>query len=237
VDFIATVGDNNYPSGGADTIDANIGQYYSDYIYPYRGEYGRGSATRRFFPALGGHDWLTDEGQAYFDYFGLTRNEKYYQVRQENVDLFILHSEPYEPDGIDADSEQARWLAERVANSTAAWQIVLLHAPPFSSGDRHGSTPTLQWDYAGMGVDAVVGGDDHVYERLQVDGIPYFVNGLGGADWFYDFGTPLPESVARFNGDNGAMRVTAGSTCLQLEFVTQAGGIVDRLVLQANGDE
>src|SRR5262245_65541757 len=34
-DFIATTGDNNYPSGDASTIDANIGQYYHDYIYPY----------------------------------------------------------------------------------------------------------------------------------------------------------------------------------------------------------
>src|SRR5262245_17274080 len=32
-DFIVTVGDNNYTSGSAATIDANIGQYYHDYIY------------------------------------------------------------------------------------------------------------------------------------------------------------------------------------------------------------
>jgi hypothetical protein len=36
-DFIVTTGDNNYPSGGADTIDINVGQYYHEYIYPYDG--------------------------------------------------------------------------------------------------------------------------------------------------------------------------------------------------------
>lgn len=33
VDFIVTVGDNNYPDGEASTIDQNIGQYYQAYIH------------------------------------------------------------------------------------------------------------------------------------------------------------------------------------------------------------
>jgi tartrate-resistant acid phosphatase type 5 len=39
-DFIVTLGDNNYPLGADSTIDQNIGQYYHDYIYPYKGNYG-----------------------------------------------------------------------------------------------------------------------------------------------------------------------------------------------------
>ncbi len=35
-DFVATVGDNNYPDGEASTIDANIGQYYHEFIFPYK---------------------------------------------------------------------------------------------------------------------------------------------------------------------------------------------------------
>src|SRR5689334_17939169 len=37
--FVVTVGDNNYPSGDASTIDANVGQYYHQYISPYKGTY------------------------------------------------------------------------------------------------------------------------------------------------------------------------------------------------------
>src|SRR3990172_1293347 len=44
-DFIVTTGDNNYDSGSASTIDANIGQYYHDFIFPYTGSYGAGAAT------------------------------------------------------------------------------------------------------------------------------------------------------------------------------------------------
>src|SRR3954470_12598916 len=86
-DFIATLGDNNYPTGSAATIDANIGQYYQDYIYPYTGGYGGGSPTgaNRFFPSLGNHDWGDTSpnpagDQPYLDYFTLPGNERYYSV-------------------------------------------------------------------------------------------------------------------------------------------------------------
>src|SRR5262245_6916227 len=39
-EFIITMGDNNYPCGSSKTIDRNIGQYYHEYIYPYKGKYG-----------------------------------------------------------------------------------------------------------------------------------------------------------------------------------------------------
>src|SRR5205085_740845 len=39
-DFITTNGDNNYPLGQSTTIDANVGQYYHDFIFPYLGSYG-----------------------------------------------------------------------------------------------------------------------------------------------------------------------------------------------------
>src|ERR1700681_2156208 len=44
-DSILTVGDNNFETGSASTIDANIGQYYHDLIYPYVGNYGEGAST------------------------------------------------------------------------------------------------------------------------------------------------------------------------------------------------
>src|SRR5437762_1427578 len=42
-DFVITVGNNNYPTGQASTLDTNVGQYYHDFIYPYKGSYGAGS--------------------------------------------------------------------------------------------------------------------------------------------------------------------------------------------------
>jgi len=34
---VVTTGDNNYPDGAAETLDANVGKYYRSFIYPYLG--------------------------------------------------------------------------------------------------------------------------------------------------------------------------------------------------------
>ena len=93
--------------------------------------------------------------------------------------FFALDSDPREPHGRSIHSEQARWLRERLASSTATWKIVYMHHPPYSSGS-HGSVEEMQWPYQEWGATAVLAGHDHVYERIVRDGFPYFVNGLGG---------------------------------------------------------
>lgn len=231
-DFIATTGDNNYPDGMQDTIDANIGQYYHEYIGGYVGQYGPGAADNRFFPSLGNHDWRTHDLRPYLDYFSLPGNERYYAVSWGPVDLFVVDSDRAEPDGVDADSTQANWLADALASSTAAWQLVVLHHAPHSSG-RHGSTEALQWPYARWGADVVIAGHDHAYERIEREGIVYFVNGLGGHGRRYEFGTPIEGSQVRFNGEHGAMRVQATAHELRLEFITVDGRTIDTRVLTA----
>jgi len=229
-DFIATTGDNNYPDGMADTIDANVGQYYHEYIGAYVGSYGEGSADNRFFPTLGNHDWRTHDLAPYLDYFALPGNERYYAVSWGPVDLFMLDSDQAEPDGVDVGSAQARWLRDALAASTAPWQLVLLHHAPYSSGS-HGSTRALQWPFARWGADAVIAGHDHDYERVERDGIVYLVNGLGGHGKRYQFTTPVPGSALRFNEMHGAMRVQATVQELRFEFIRVDGRVVDTRVL------
>ena len=103
-DFVITTGDNNYPDGTAETIDENIGQFYSQFIGNYTGSYGSGSETNRFWPSLGNHDWhsISCSGSScngpYFDYFTLPNNERYYEVDLGLVHLFALNSLSGEPD-------------------------------------------------------------------------------------------------------------------------------------------
>ena len=82
-DLIITTGDNNYPDGEADTIDENIGQYFHEFIHPYKGSYGEGAQQNRFFPSLGNHDWHAKDVQPYLDYFTLPGNERYYDFTWE----------------------------------------------------------------------------------------------------------------------------------------------------------
>ncbi|HET7144986.1 MAG TPA: metallophosphoesterase, partial [Anaerolineales bacterium] len=228
-DFIVTLGDNNYPNGAPDTIDENIGQYYHEYIFPYRGTYGAGAANKRFFPALGNHDWMTNGAKPYFNYFSFYNEIGYYDFTKGETHFFVLDSDPNEPDGTSSTSEQAKWLRRGLAASSSDFNIVVFHHAPFSSG-KHGSTPHMQWPFKAWGADAVISGHDHLYERIVVDGLPYFVNGVGGAE-LYSFGTTVPGSQIRFNQDYGAMRVEAGNSSMKFQFYTRAGILIDEYTI------
>jgi hypothetical protein len=229
-DFVITVGDDNYPSGAADTIDAHIGQYYHDFIFPYTGAYGPGAPENSFFPTLGNHDWLTAGAKPYLDYFSLPGNERYYDFVRGPVHFYALDSDENEPDGVNSSSFQAAWLKQGLAASTSLWNIVYFHHAPYSSG-MHGPTTWMQWPFATWGTQAVLTGHDHTYERLLVNGIPYFVDGLGGGG-IYNFVNILPESQFRYNADHGAMLVTATGTNLLFEFYNRAGKLIDQYEVQ-----
>lgn len=228
-DLILTLGDNNYPGGAADTIDENIGQYYAAYIAPYQGKYGTGAEQNRFFPALGNHDLNTDLGQAYFDYFTLPNNERYYDFTSGPVHFFVLNSDAREPDGVGRSSIQAAWLQQRLAESTAPWQVVVMHHPAYTSGLR-GPVDWMRWPFAAWGADAVLAGHDHFYERLEVDGLPYLINGLGGGA-IYPFGLSDAHSQVRYNADHGALLISTSQESLKFEFYTRSGLRVDQLEL------
>jgi tartrate-resistant acid phosphatase type 5 len=230
-DIIITVGDNNYPIGAADMIDAHVGQYYHDFISPYKGRYGPGATENRFFPTLGNHDWYTAGAKPYLDYFSLPGNERYYEFVRGPVHFFALDSDENEPDGVNLASIQAAWLQHGLAASTSPWNIVYFHYPPYSSGKMHGSTTWMRWPFKDWGVDAVLSGHEHNYERLLVDRLTYFVNGVGGGG-LYNFGTPLPESQFRYNADYGAMLVTASGTDIRFEFYNRTGKLIDQYKIQ-----
>jgi tartrate-resistant acid phosphatase type 5 len=225
-DFIITTGDNNYPLGSEKTIDANIGQFYHEFIYPYEGSYGKGADQNRFFPTLGNHDWETTNANPYLDYFTLPGNERYYDFIWGPVHFFALDSDPREPDGVEVDSSQADWLRERMAASSEPWKIVYMHHPPLVSAIR-GSAEWMRWPYDEWGATAVLAGHEHLYERLLRNEVVYFVNGLGG-DTIFRFDTKFREgSIVHYNAEHGAMRVVASPYKITFLFITQAGEIID----------
>ncbi|RIK74278.1 MAG: hypothetical protein DCC68_23430, partial [Planctomycetota bacterium] len=228
---VITVGDNNYDVGSAATIDQNIGKHYQQFIGDYRGSYGPGSTVNRFFPTLGNHDWGTSNAQPYLDYFTLPGNERYYDFVRGPVHFFAIDSDANEPDGRASTSAQANWLRSALASSTAPFQVVYFHHAPYSSGP-HGSNATLQWPFAAWGADLVLAGHDHTYERIDVGGLPYIVNGLGGRS-IYAFGTPVVGSQVRYNANYGAMRATADASAMTVEFhsIANGGTLIDRVVI------
>ena len=233
--LIITAGDNNYPSGAAETIDLNIGKCYHEFIAPYKGAYGPGAISNRFFPSLGNHDWMTGGARPYLDYFTLPGNGRYYAFTYGPIHFFCLDSDPKEPDGVAADSRQAQWLKAQLSASTSAWHVVYFHHAPYSSGILHGSqtkeSDAMRWPFKSWGAHAVLTGHDHIYERLRAEGLTYFVNGLGGDSFDKFYRVPIRESIRRFTGEFGAMRIDATETNLTFRFITVSRHVVDTPVL------
>lgn len=240
-DFIITTGDNNYPSGSEKTIDDNIGFLYSTYIFPYYGKYPPSPIQKnRFFPCLGNHDLDSDDGAPYLKYFSLPGNGRYYDFIKGDVHFFALSSDPREPDGIDIESKQAAWIKKRLKKSISRWKIVYFHHPAYTSPMRIPYTGKISsknggrkinFPFSDWGVDIVLNGHAHVYERFQIQGIPYIINGLGGEEP-YEFYGSNPESLVRFTGDHGAILAEAEANRILFKFITISGKIIDEFSIK-----
>ncbi len=247
--YIITTGDDYYtPAGGKGTgkYDESTGAYYGAWLKDISTTGKRcplGLApVNAFFPSLGNHDYssATPGPKTYLGYFDLpgagfsnsSGNERYYDFVQGPIHFFVLNSNKEEPDGTSSTSQQARWLKAGLAASTSTWNIVYDHHPPYSSDLFHGSMPYMQWSFAAWGADAVLSGHAHAYERIERDGIVYFVNGLGGATR-YLFGFPVAGSRVRYNADWGAQKVTVSKDALVFEFWSASGESIDSYTLPA----
>ena len=225
-EFIITLGDNNYDAGSQATIDPNIGQYFHEYIFPYTGSYGQGSDVNRFFPSLGNHDWETAGALPYLNYFTLPGNERYYDYIKGPVHFFVIDSDANEPDGRDSSSVQAQWLKNKLASSSSKFNIVYFHHPPYCSGLIQGSATIMRWPFKSWGASAVMSGHEHLYERLTINGLTYFVNGLGG-NLRSVFGIPVSGSQVRYSAAYGAMIVSAYDDSLVVKFYNTSNSLRD----------
>lgn len=220
-ELIITMGDNNYGDLTPAGFQENVGDYYDSFIN-----------SGNFYPCIGNHDYANGNGDAYFDYFDLPStpaDERYYDFVRGNIHFFALNSNcttsgcnnssggADEPHGIYEYETQGIWLKNKLASSTAKYKLVYLHHSPYSSSDHHGSDTKVQWPFAEWGATAVMSGHDHHYEHLLVDGIPYFVNGVGGRP-NYSVGTSLPETQFIVDDKNGAMLINATPDNITFEF-------------------
>lgn len=241
--FVVTVGDNRY---GSINFDQAVGKDYC----PFLKDAGSGTncggnvaSINSFFPALGNHDYTDGGGLSqYLSYFSLpgigvqssntSGNERYYDVIQGPVHLFILDSQGATTNSTDMTA-QKNWLQAQLAASTAVWKIVVDHHAPYSSCSTHGSVAAMQWPYQSWGADAMFSGHDHTYERVVQNGFPYFVDGYSGYT-LYNFGTPVTGSQVRYSSTYGAIRVDADIHTITFTAINKDGVTVDTYSLTSN---
>ena len=137
------------------------------------------------------------------------------------------------------DVAQQAWLAaDLAAHREARCTVAYFHHPRFSSG-LHGNHYQMQrmWDlmYAG-GVDVVVNGHDHMYERFApqdpdgnadpTSGIRQFTVGTGGAE-FYDVRERQPNSEVIINDMHGVLILALDNGRYAWSFENTDGAIAD----------
>jgi methionine-rich copper-binding protein CopC len=248
-EFVLTTADNQYGNAALGSRDwtRGIGNLYGDFIL------GRSdnryaeqtSDVQRFFPTLGNHDVVGNSAAGYLDYFhddmdGVPASGRlppgvheplgtYYDFQRGPVHFFALDSEHARTDAA-SRTAQMQWLETGLTESTAPWKLVYFHDPPFSSS---GSEAAMQWPFEAWGVDAVLTGHKHNYERVLRDGLPYFVVGTSGAS-LHAFNTTVVGSEARYNSDHGTMLVTALASEVTFDFFSiddgARGGAGGRLI-------
>jgi 3',5'-cyclic AMP phosphodiesterase CpdA len=145
------------------------GDYEEKFSIPYKPLIDAGV---RFYASLGNHD---DDGQTQYKLFNMN-GSKYYSFKPKNGVRFFALDSNY------VDDKQLDWLGKELAASGSDWKIAFFHHPLYSSGETHGSADVqrelLEPLFVKHGVDVVITGHEHFYERIKPQkGVTYFIIG------------------------------------------------------------
>ena len=237
---VFTTGDNVYPNGTA-----------TDFTNCYAPTpWGSTPVLSRTRPVPGNHDWgtgVTDSLDGYFGYYGDNATDAggmsyySYDIPDSNWHVVNLDSECAQVagGGCAAGSDQELWLGADLAANSTKNVIALWHKPRYSSGATNLQALQPLWDdlYA-AGVDILMDGHDHIYERFTpmksgatpadppvadaTYGIQQFTVGMGG-EAHHNLGTTLGTSLIRNNTDFGIFKLTLHATTYDWVFLPIAG--------------
>jgi len=230
--IVQTLGDNAYNSGST----RNFACYHDTW----------GVALERTRPALGGHDYMTEGAAGYFEYFAdvlapfaPTGNDPtmgWYAYDLGEWRVIVLNSICQHVGGCDRESPQVAWLRAELDANQPQCSLAVIHHPRFSSG-RKGNESKVEplWEELySAGVEAVLSGDNHAYERLspmkpdgELDvarGIRQFVVGTGGRSHYkFSEGEIHPNTEAGNDDTFGVLKLTLRPDAYSWEFLPEAG--------------
>jgi hypothetical protein len=218
---VLALGDTQYESGTPEEFEAYDASW--------------GAFKDITLPVVGNHEYQTPDAKGYFDYFGDRAGkfgEGWYATTLGAWQVIVLNSECPEIGGCDPGSPQGRWLAKQLEDSPRC-TLVAYHRPRFSSGAEHGDDPALTplWEQLhDGGVDVVLNGHDHDYERFMPrdadgdvgEGPVQFVVGTGGRD-LRGFSRADRGSVVRWADSVGVLAMTLRPDGYDWRFVGPEG--------------
>jgi hypothetical protein len=197
------------------------------YATCYATTWGRHKARTR--PAPGNHDMEPAMKPLYFAYFGDAAGEApsgYYSFDVGAWHVLALNSTM----PMHRKSDQGRWIVADLAANSTRCTLAFMHHPRFSSGPHSRSVAAAEGFalLARGGVDVLVSGHDHIYERFAPmrengarddrDGVRQFVVGTGG-NALYPIRRIRRNSQSRQNRVYGVLKLTLRATDYSWEFV------------------
>jgi len=214
-EFVLMMGDNLY--GGESAVDFET--KFSDVYKPLLDD------KVKFYAALGNHDLALQTNYVNFNMNG----KEYYRIKKGNVAFYALNSNYM-------DAKQVKWLEDELAKDTSDWKICFFHHPPYSSAGKHGSDKQLREVvepiFVKYGVNLVLTGHDHVYERIKPQkGIYYFVSGAGGKLRSGDVKSASPLTAKGYDRDLHFMLFEVAGNQIYFQAISRTGETVDSGVL------
>jgi calcineurin-like phosphoesterase family protein len=214
-EFVLMMGDNLY--GGEAPQD-----FEKKFAGPYKALLDQ---KVKFYATLGNHDLAL---QTHYENFNMNGKE-YYRFKKGNVAFYSLNSNYM-------DKKQVKWLEDELSRDTSEWKVCFFHHPPYSAAKKHGSDDQLREVvepiFVKYGVDVVLTGHDHVYERIKPQkGIYYFVSGAGGKLRTGDVSNTSPLSEKSYDRDLHFMLFEVAGDQMYFQAISRTGETIDSGVI------
>jgi hypothetical protein len=129
-------------------------------------------------------------------------------------------------------SSNAEYLERELNATRQPWKIVVTTTPLYTSPSDHDADKdqrrALQPLLDKYGVDLVMWGDNHNYERINIPNkSSVFIQSGTGGESHYNFKRQIPESVYQNDKDFGITKITMNNNTLTGQFISYAGKILD----------
>lgn len=230
---VFTLGDNAYPAG----LDR-------DFVRCFTPSWGdpKKRIMKLVRPAIGNHDYQSQQGAAYYRYFGSRAGpafKGYYSYDVGEWHAVVINSEIVAHASSRVRAEQEEWLRNDLRQHSKPCTVAYFHRPLYSSG-AHGASPIMQsiWRILAQGgVDLVLNGHEHHYERFlpmnasgavdTLNGMEEIIVGTGGGGLTGIRSRHAPNSAIQIQGHWGVLIATLGTGEYRTSFIDIRGQVWD----------
>ncbi len=186
------------------------------------------AASAAFFNAVGNHEGWTQNTKAFTQApESASGRQDYYSFEYGDLYVLVLNTQA----SLNFSKGQLKFAAESLKNTKRIWKIVVYHIPAYGAGG-HGESKTMinvsKKIFEPLGVDIVLNGHSHFYQRNYVNGVYHIIMAGGGAPLY----TPKKAKYTQKSVKKHHFGIfDVSSSTLQLNVYGLNGNIIDILML------